>query len=77
MRGNAGRQAVTMPRIRTLLGRPSQAISTTTGVPADSSVVVGQKTPPVGTSGKVVLFELLEVPAADAKNVHRGSEPGE
>ena len=47
-----GRQAVTMPRMSTLLGRPSQAISTTTGVPGDSSVVVGQNTPPFGTSGR-------------------------
>ena len=77
MRGRAGRQAVTMPRMSTLLGRPSHAISTTTGVPGDSSVVVGQKTPAVGNVGQVVLFELLQVPAADTQNVHGGSGPGE
>src|SRR4051794_32323482 len=32
---------------------------------------------PGGDVGKVMLFELLEVPAANAKNVHGGSQPGE
>ncbi len=52
MRGSAGRQAVTLPRISTLLGSPSHAISTTTAVPGASSVVVGQKRPPLGMSGR-------------------------
>ena len=52
MRGSAGRHAVTMPRMSTLLGSPSHAISTTTGVPTASSVVVGQNAPPFGMSGR-------------------------
>ena len=52
MRGRAGRQAVTLPRMSTLFGSPSHAISTTTAVPGASSVVVGQKTPPFGMSGR-------------------------
>src|SRR3569623_1193263 len=52
MRGSAARQVSTVPRIRTLLGRASQANSTTTGVPGCSSVVVGQNAPPMGRSGR-------------------------
>src|SRR4029079_13508623 len=37
----------------------------------------GAEDPPVRNVGKVMLLELLEVPAANAENVHGGSQPGE
>ena len=47
-RGRAGRQEITVPRIKTRLGSALQTTSTTTCVPGESSVVVGQNNPPFG-----------------------------